>query len=202
MVLHAFAYCLFGQAVEQWGNLQQITYSTEYSVVLKDCRCLTGRIQQVTASELVLNVKGSQTHVLASDILRVTEGCSVTAHDFVMNTASSWDYVKAAKPFRPEYLRITTLDGKEHRLKKPMVLEDSVSQDGKTIRKADVRSAYYVRVKPLSDGNKYVVKEDVPLLAPPTWFNYAFSGRVAVLLFDTALPSVDAAKCTIPAHQR
>lgn len=169
--------------------------------MLKDCRCLSGRIQRVAASELVLSVKGSPTQVLASDILRVTEGCAVTAHDFVMNTDSSWDYVKDAKPFAPEYVRVTTRDGKEHRFKKPIVLEDAVSQDGKTISKADVRSAYYVRVKPLSDGTKYVVKEDVPLLAPPTWFNYSFSGRVAVLLFDSALPSGDGTKCSIPSRQ-
>lgn len=197
----AIAFCLSAQTVEQWRNLRQITYSTTYSVVLGDCRCLSGRIERVAADGLVLGVKGSATHVPASEILRVTEDCRATAHDFVMNTDSSWNYVKAAKPWGPEYLRVTTLDGREHRFKKPTVLEDSLSQDGKTIRKADVRSAYYVRVKPLSDGNKYVVKEDVPLLAPPTWFNYAFSGRIAVFLFDSTLPSRELPKCVIQSHR-
>jgi hypothetical protein len=60
--------------------------------------------------------------------------------------------------------------------------------DGARIGKSEVTRGYYVRLAPASEWEHHVAHENVTLLAPRSWFDYALFPRIKVLLYDDALP--------------
>ncbi len=77
--------------------------------------------------------------------------------------------------------------------------EEEALCDGSRIGKPEVARGYYIRLEPASEREHYVAHENVTLLAPRAWFDYALFPRIKVLLYDWTLPeeSVKVA-CKIP----
>jgi hypothetical protein len=185
-------------AEETWQNLKRMRRDREYTVVLRNGSCLTGRVEEVDDSVLKLSAAGdqqarntgSQTIKGArADILRVTDNRSGDPHGAIYSGRSSWADVRASRPYeKSEWLKIVDKKGKEQTCKSPQVVEDGLKCGNVEISKKEIARVYYVRLKPASDWLEYASREGVGWLDARTWFNYALLGRIDVLLFDSALP--------------
>ena len=71
--------------------------------------------------------------------------------------------------------------------------------DGSRIGKSEVARGYYIRLAPASEWEHYVARENVTLLVPRAWFDYALFPRIKVLLYDEILPQENVkVACKVP----
>ncbi|MCX6605289.1 MAG: hypothetical protein NTV52_17065 [Acidobacteria bacterium] len=177
-----------------WQNLKRFTWDRLYTVVFSDFRCVKGIISSVGPDDLSLQVD-SMTHIVISriQILQVSD----RLHQGVFSNRSSWKDVTDANPAGiSEDLLIVTKDRTRFRWHKPSVTQNSVIGPRSTIEKADIRFVSSVRTTPLAEGEEYVVEENVPLLAPRTWFHSAFLPKITVTLYDSErIDAGDAMRC-------
>src|SRR5262249_2808617 len=75
----------------------------------------------------------------------------------------------------------------EFEWKQPTAKDDSIASDGKTVSKKDVHYVVYVRFKPLTSTEEYFLQESAGFLAPGTWFDGLFRGKIDVLLYNSEL---------------
>jgi hypothetical protein len=137
---------------------------------------------------VVIRDSGNDVIIKRADVLRVSDDDSHAGpHDTVFSGRSSWSDVKAADPKGPEYLHILMKGGEELKWAKPTVSDDSVSFEGRTIAKAEVRYVSYVRLKPITRYEEHVAHENVNWLAPRLWFNYLMLGKISVLIYSAEL---------------
>jgi hypothetical protein len=170
-----------------WNNLKSVTRDRGYVVVLQDHTCTGGKIASVTDQGVVLGSDLNQiTHLLKlEDVLRVGEGW--VAGNAIYSARSSWSDVKETMPRWREYMTIVTNEGRKLQWKQPMVSEDSITFEGHSLPKSDVRYVSYVRYKPLTPTQELFAHENVELLAPRLWFHDLFLGKMSVLLYDASL---------------
>ena len=92
-----------------------------------------------------------------SRVLRIGETSNV--RDVIFSATSSWLYVNAAASAGTGYLIVETRDGRRWRLNRPTVSDAAITDRGKVMPKAEVRSVFYVRYKPFSDREEYFWRE-------------------------------------------
>ena len=193
MVFQTITPMLAAEAEDGWRNLTKVTRDGSYTVLLRDARCLAGRLISVDDQGLVLGGdSGVETTVERADILRFSDASSATPDAAIFNGRSSWTDVKASAPRSPEYLQIVAKHGEEQNWKQPTIRDDAVASEGKTIAKADIRYVFLVRFKPLTKSEAYLHEEHADLLAPRLWFNGLMLGKISVLLYNSALPEHNA----------
>jgi hypothetical protein len=94
--------------------------------------------------------------------------------------------VKTTVPTGAEYLHVVTKSGEKWKWKQPTVTDDSVTFEGVTISKGDIRYIFYVRAKPLTNVEEFFHDEDLKWLAPIPWLGEVT--RISVLLYNSDLP--------------
>lgn len=203
-----------GAADGGWQNLKRMRTDRDYTVLMRNGSCITGRVAAVDTGALELfepresaNQKTTKTDVRIieanrNDVLRVTDTRFGDPHDTIYSGRSSWTDVKASRPKgKAEWLKVVDKRGKERTCKTPEASDDGLRCGTEEISKKDIARVYYVRLKPASDWLEYASGEGVGGLDPRTWFNYMLLGRIDVLLFDSALPEDNqAAACRVDGH--
>jgi hypothetical protein len=169
-----------------WRNLEHVTRDRDYTVVLRDLRCIQGRLLSTGDDAISLQIdQARQAIIKRARVLRVGEYRNAPSHDTVFSGRSSWADVVTGEPKASEYLLIVTKKGEQVHWHRPNVSESSVSGDGKTLLKSDVRLVSYVRFTPLTRQEEYAEHEGVALAAPRLWFNLAMLGEITVPLYDS-----------------
>jgi hypothetical protein len=172
-----------------WSNLKRVTRDRGYTVLLRDYHCVQGQLKQFSSDALVIQLgsSGQEVVIQRSQVLRVADGGFSKPRDLVFSGRSSWSDVRTLKLTGSEYLSVRTKGGKDFRIGKPEVLEESMTGGGRSIEKAEVRSAYYVRFTPLTDTEVYLAQEMAEFAAPRLWFNGVFLEKIPVRLYDSSI---------------
>ena len=178
----AFALIALGLIAGDWDNLKEITRDRDYTVVLRDGRCINGRLVASDEHQVTMDsgVAGR------SEVLRISDDRGDSAHNAVFSGRSSWADVMAAGPRGSEYLQIVEKGGQQLKWKRPLTSADSIFFAEKRVAKNEVRTISYVRFKPITPFDEYASKENAVLLAPRLWFGGLFVGKIVVTLFDSA----------------
>ena len=96
--------------------------------------------------------------------------------------------MKIAAPKGSEYLHIVTKSGDEWKWKQAAVTDDSISFEGITIGKAEVRYVFHARAKPLTSDEEFFHREDLKWLAAIPWVGERVPLKISVLLYNSDLP--------------
>jgi hypothetical protein len=169
---------------KSWKNLGHTIKQSSYTVAMRDGRCITGHIeslddQYVTVNSLKLDRKG---------IVRVGDGTSLSDHDPIYSGRSSWSDLLQSEPNKYEFVELEMKDRSTRKCRKFSAAEDEAACDGSRISKSEVTRGYYVRLAPATEWEHHAARENVTILAPRTWFDYALFPKIKVLLYDEALP--------------
>jgi hypothetical protein len=172
-----------------WGNLKEVTRDRQYIVSFRDGRCEQTRLGPVSAQSVFLRTgSGKDLVVTRADVLRVSDRATATAHDAIFSGRSSWLDVKESGPCLKERITVVTKRGEERTWIQPKLSDDSIGAEGTTIAKADIQSVSYLRFRPYTDREEYLVREDVRLLSPRFWFDGLMLGKISVLLYRSGMP--------------
>jgi len=171
-------------ADKSWNNLDHTIKQSSYTVAMRDGRCITGHIQSfddkyVTLDSLKLDRK---------NIVRVGDGASVADHDPIYSGRSSWADLQQSEPNKYELVELELKDHSTRKCRKFSATEDEATCGDSRIEKSEVVRGYYVRLAPATEWEHHAVRENVSILAPRTWFDYALFPRIKVLLYDEAVP--------------
>lgn len=175
-----------------WRNLQSVTRGRSYAVLLRDSRCVQGRLLSADDDSLQIRAEtapggGQPVVIQRSQVLRVGEYRNAPSHDAVFSGRSSWSDVKAADPKASEYLSVITKQGQELRWKKPTVSDNSIAGGGRTALKTDIRSVSYIRFKPVSDSEEYNWRETAFFNWPFFWLRQHTLAKIPVPVFDSSV---------------
>ncbi len=55
-----------------------------------------------------------------------------------------------------------------------------------SLPKSEVAAVYYVRSKPLTSGQEFLIEENVGYFDPKLWFGGTFPGKIRVLIYDNS----------------
>jgi len=167
---------------ESWKNLGHTIRESNYTVATRDGRCVTGRVGSFDQDSLTIGFS----RLDREDVIRVGDGSSVDDHDPIYSGRSSWSDLQHAAPNQYERIRLDLKNGGSRTCHAFSATGDQAACDGTQVEKAEVSRGYYVRLAPATDWEHHAMRENVPLLAPRTWFNFAFFPRISVLLYDAA----------------
>jgi hypothetical protein len=145
-----------------WDNLKEITKDRGYAVILRDGRCVKGRIVSSDDRQVVFGAE----KISREAVLRITDGTGL-AHDAVYSGRSSWSDVAAASPQASEYLRVVTKRGEQFKWKRPTISA-----------KGEVRTISFFRFKPLTSTEEYFSHENVDYLSPRLRFTGLLLGKI------------------------
>jgi hypothetical protein len=134
-----------------------------------------------------------------SDLLEIRQGDAL-----IFSAASSWDDVEQTPVYPRESLVVKLVDGKVVQGKPAKVTADSLAlKHGLAtvnIKKTDVVTVDYLRLRPESDGFDYFSQEAPGLLFfDPEFYTrlIGLEGRIRVRLYDATKPQANALpKCT------
>ncbi|MEO5925383.1 MAG: hypothetical protein ABIR70_16295 [Bryobacteraceae bacterium] len=130
-------------------------------------------------------IPARQFKILKNDIVRISEWWTPPAvKDLLYSTRSSWSDVGEIAAVSREQVSVTTRQGKEFRGKPSAVTADSIQIDSTRIPEAEVQTVDYLRYKPLSASQEYLVHEQASLLDVRLWFNRWLIPLVRIRVFD------------------
>ena len=172
-----------------WRNLRQITWDRQYTVVIRDGHCVSGTLVSATEQQVAIRQprwvdSGKELVIKRADVLRISD-IRYRAGYPIFSGRSSWSDVKSAEPVSTEYLHVITKAGAEWKWKQPVILDESVAFEGKTVAKSDIRYVSYVRFKPLTEHQEWLVQESGEFLDPRLWFNGIMRDKLSVLLYNS-----------------
>ncbi len=183
---------------DSWHVLNGVTHDTTYIILEANGTCRAGRIVGVNDRFLrVVSEARAETgpsklrNIEHNDIVRITD-FSDDIHHLVYSGRSSWSDVRELRPrsFGEELVAITA-DGQSLDSKDVDVSENSLLFRGlgaASVPKSNLKAVYYVRPKPLTSHQEFVVEENAVLLEPKLWFGGAFLGKIRVLIYDNSKP--------------
>jgi len=169
---------------QSWKNLSHIIKESTYTVAMRDSHCVTGHILFFDDSSVTVD----SSKLERKDLLRIGDGSSISDHDPIYSGRSSWSDLRHSEPNKHENIEMELKNRSTRKCHSFSATEDEAICDGKKIAKSEVVRGYYIRLAPATEWEHYAVQESVGLLAPRTWFDYAFFPRIKVLLYDVALP--------------
>ena len=167
---------------KSWSNLGHTIKESSYSAAIRDGRCLTGRIDSFDNDSVTIGRR----RIERKDVVRIGDGSSLEDHDLIFSGRSSWSDLQRAEPNKYEHIRIDLRNGGSQNCRAFSAKDDQATCDGVQAEKAEVARGYYVRLAQATEWEHHVMRENVPFLAPRTWFNLAFFPRIAVLLYNAA----------------
>jgi len=179
---------------KSWKNLGHTIKQSSYTVAMRDGRCITGHIESFDDKYVIVK----SLKLDRKDIVRVGDGTSVSDHDPIYSGRSSWSDLQQSEPNKYELVQ---LELKNHITLKcrEFSAEEEARCDGSRIGKSEVARGYYIRPAPATEWEHHAARENVTLLAPRTWFDYALFPRIKVLLYDEALPQDNVrVSCKVP----
>jgi hypothetical protein len=183
-----FAAILLAAAGDGWNNLKRVTRDRLYAVILRDGRCKYGTLSSVGEQTIILDTdSGLGVLIKRSQIARVSDNLIAPGLEAVFSARSSWLDVKTTAPKGTEYLHIVSKGGDEWKWKRPVISDGSISFEGITIGKADVRYVFYVRSKPLTIYEEYLHEPGFKWLASIPWVGNLMADKISVLLYDSDL---------------
>jgi hypothetical protein len=187
LLLFACLAKLASASEESWKNLGHTIAESTYTVAMRDGRCVTGHVksfddQHVTVGSFKLD---------RNDVVRVSDGPDVAAHDSIYSGRSSWSDLQRSEPNKYEHIQLELKNGATRKCSNFSATEAEATCDGSRIEKPRVARGYYIRLAPASEWEHYVARENVTFLAPRTWFDLALFPRIKVPLYDEALPQED-----------
>jgi hypothetical protein len=165
-----------------WKNLSHTIKEASYTVAMRDGRCVTGHIQKFDQTTLTVG----SSKLDRKDVIRIGE--SVADHDPIYSGRSSWLDLQRSEPNQYERIDLELKNRMTRKCRHFSATEEEAVCGGLRIGKFEVARGYYVRLAPATEWEHYVARENVLLLAPRTWFDYALFPKIAVLLYDEALP--------------
>jgi hypothetical protein len=172
-----------------WSNLKRITRNRPYAVILRDGHCQYGTLSSVGDQAMVLaTYSGIGVLIKRAQITRVTDDPTAPERGAVYSARSSWLDVKIVTLKGSEYLHIVTKRGDEWKWKQPTVTDDSITFEGITLGKAEVRYVFHVRAKPLTSDEEFFHQEDLKWLAAIPWVRERVPLKISVLLYNSDLP--------------
>jgi hypothetical protein len=169
---------------KSWKNLGHTIKESSYTAAMRDGRCVTGHIESFNDTYLTI----SSSKLDRKDVVRVGDGTSITDHDPIYSGRSSWSDVQRSEPNKYERIQLELMNHVTRKCRNFSATEEEAMCDGSRIGKSEVSRGYYVRLAPASEWEHYVARENVTLLAPRAWFDYALFPRIKVLLYDDTLP--------------
>lgn len=171
-----------------WSNLKRVTRDWFYVVVMSNGQCRYGTLSSIGEQALLLDTNsGLGVLIKRSQITRVSDNPIAPGRDAVFSARSSWLDVKMAAPKGTEYLHVITRRGDEWKWRRPAVSDDSITFDGISIGKADIRYVLYVRSKPRTVYEKYLHEPDFKWLASIPLIGDMVAGKLRVLLYNSDL---------------
>jgi hypothetical protein len=180
---------------KSWKNLGHTIKQSSYTVAIRDGRCVTGHIESFDDKYVTVG----SSRLDRKDVLRVGDGTSITDHDPIYSGRSSWSDLQRSEPNKYEHIQLELKDRVTRNCRYFSATEEEATCDGSRIGKSEVVRGYYIRLAPASEWEHYVARENVTLLAPRTWFDYALFPRIRVLLYDEALPQENVkVACQVP----
>ncbi len=169
---------------KSWKNLSYTIKESAYTVATRDGRCVTAPIESFDENSVTVK----SLRIDRKDVVRIGDGASLADHDPIYSGRSSWADLQHAAPNKYEHIRLDLNSRATRNCHAFSSTEEHATCDGIQIRKLEVARGYYVRLAPASEWEHHVVRENVAFLAPRTWFNFALFPRIAILLYDAALP--------------
>jgi hypothetical protein len=165
---------------------------------MKDDSCQSGWIvKATTASVTVQQYKQPPVTVKKEDVLWV-DAVYGGAHEVLYSARSSWQDVIDAKPLSSESLQVVLKDGTRYKVKSPKVTANGImfAQHGQNLNlpKSQVETVDYVRQKPITDGQVYLLQEAWPVMLfdPRTWFHMlGMVPELSVRIYDASRPEDD-----------
>lgn len=119
--------------------------------------------------------------------MRIAEWWSPPAvKDLLYNGRSSWSDVGEIAPIWRERVSVTTKQGKELRGKLSAFTSLSFRIGRRRMLKADIQIVDYLRYKPLTGKQEYLVHEQASLLDVRLWFHRWLVPMIRVRVFDAA----------------
>jgi hypothetical protein len=180
---------LLSASSDGWGNLKRVTRDRPYAVILRDGHCQYGTLSSVGDQAMVLAAySGIGILIKRAQITRVTDDPTAPERGAVFSARSSWLDVKMAVPKGIEYLHVVTKRGDEWKWKQPAITDDSISFEGITVGKAEVRYVFHVRAKPLTSDEEFFHQEDFKWLTAIPWLGERVPRKISVLLYNSDLP--------------
>jgi len=180
---------------ESWKNLRHTVKESTYTVAMRDGRCVIGHVESVDNTYITVG----SFKLDRQDVLRIGDGTSVADHDPIYSGRSSWVDLQRSEPNKYERIQLELKKSATLSCRNFSANEEEATCDGSRIGKAEVARGYYVRLAPATEWEHHVVRENVPILAPRTWFDFALFPRIKVLLYDQALAQENAkVECKVP----
>jgi len=180
---------------KSWKNLRHTIKESSYTVALRDGPCVTGHIESFNDKYLTIG----SSKLDRKDVVRVGDGTSVDDHDPIYSGRSSWSDLQRSEPTKYERIHLELKNDVTRKCRTFTATEEEAICDGSRIGKSDVVRGFYIRLAPASEWEHYTARENVTLLAPRTWFDYALFPRIRVLLYDETLPQEnDKVACKVP----
>ncbi|WP_353072960.1 hypothetical protein [Tunturiibacter gelidiferens] len=176
-----------------WMNLSRVSHNSSLMFIKKDATCERGAVLKVDASSVtVTRFEKKDVTIQIGDLLQVGEG---GPHNLVFNARSSWSDVIGAKPGHAEALSITKKDGTKYTGRPVSVSGTEITLKSlartETLAKADIATIDYIRQKPLTDSEEYLLQEAPYLLlfSPKSYVvAMGLSPKLDVRLFDASKP--------------
>lgn len=191
---------------DPWHVLNTVTRDTTYVFWQVDGACTTAKISSVDdhSVRLILDsgnqTGGSRLRVIERrNLVRITD-LSDDIHHLVYSGRSSWVDIQQLQPLKDaEELLTFKADGRTLNSKSLDVAPNATVFRGSrktSLLKSDVKAVYYVRLKPLTSNQEFLVEEGATYFDPKLWFRGAFLGKIRVLVYDSSKPEDDSAlKC-------
>lgn len=182
---------------DSWNNLGKVTRKRFYTVIQKDGKCATGKIDSVKDDLLFLKpAKGSIDAIPRAGVIQVNTGPIWSR--IVYSGRSSWQDVRNSRNSASGGVRISRTTGSGYEGKYTSVSDAEIAlqdADGAhTIRKAEIATVDILVPAPLSEGNEYWASEMcdfavICALNPAVWPLLLGRGTfIMVRLYDLALP--------------
>jgi hypothetical protein len=152
-------------ADDGWRNLRRMRRDREYTVLMQNGPCVTGRVTGADNSALKLSPRpesGNQRTpksdirtivVVRNNVLRVTDNPFGDPHDTIYSGRSSWIDVKASRPKeKAEWLKVLDKRGNERTCKAPQASDDALKCGTEEISKWEIARVYSSGLSPLQTG--------------------------------------------------